>query len=216
MKKSTWIAAIAAFVLTTAVKAQDWTGSVYQFGKVYPGYIVKLSGDTVRGFVEHQERGTNQTKCNFYTDPNDKKSKVTYKSDDIKAYMVGDKIYRAIHYSGGLIGKAVRFNLLVADGHLARYMWYYKEQDINFQSSNETVYDFDKRINTEKQVYQKGDEQPFDHDKFALRWGKVMAELVADDTELAAKISGKAEGYGFTKHYEIIAEYNDWYEKNKK
>jgi hypothetical protein len=215
MKKLTLMAAIAAMTIAT-VNAQDWSGSVYQFGKVYPGYIVKLSGDTVNGFVQHQNRSKNQTECNFYTDPNDKKSKVTYKSDDIKAYKVGDKDYRAIRYSGGLIGKAVRFNLLVADGHIARYMWYYKEQDINMQSGNESDYDFDKRIHTEKQVYIKGDAQPFDHDKFALRWGKVMSELVSENAELATKVSNKDKGYGLLNHYDIISEYNTWYAQNKK
>lgn len=206
---------VAAFICTTSMNAQDWSGNIYKFGKVYPGYIVKLSGDTVRGFVEHQTRSENQNKCNFYTDPNDKKSKVTYKADDIKGYMVGDKIYRSINYSGGLIAKPIRFNLLLEDGHLVRYMWYNKE-DMNVRMGNETEYDFDKRINTEKQVYKKGDEQPFDHDKFALRWGKVMSALVADYKELADKITNKEDGYGFTKHYDIIKEYNEWYAKNNK
>lgn len=216
MKKIFLLTTVAILGIFATAWSQDWSGKIYKFGKVYPGYVVKLNGDTVRGFVEQMNRTSSQTKCVFYSDPNDKKSKVTYKSDDIKAYSVGDKIYRSIHYSGGLFGKAVRFNLLTKEGHIALYMWYYNTEDINIRTGNEDEYAFDKRINTEKQVYQKGDEQPFDHDKFAFKWGKTMAELVADDTELAAKITSKADGYGMMKHYDIIDEYNAWYEKNKK
>ena len=216
MKKLLLLIVLAIAGMTTNLNAQDWSGKVYQFGKVYPGYIIKLTGDTVQGFVEHQDRTGNQKKCLFYTDPNNKKSKVVYKVDDIKGYKVGDKVYRAINYSGGLFGKPLAFNLLTKDGHIAQYMWYSEVMEITMRGGNETVYEYDKRKNTEMQVYQKGTDQPFDHQKFGLKWGKVMAELVSDDKELAQKITNKEEGYGMFKHYEIIDEYNAWYEKNKK
>ena len=215
MQKAKFILMVT-LAISFSAKAQDWSGKIYQFDKVYPGYVVKLTGDTIRGFVEHNRRYENQNKCIFFSDPADKKSKTVYKPDDIKGYSVGDKVYRSIRYSGGLFGKTLKFNLLLKEGHITQYMFYNKEEGFVLQVRNagETDYDYDKRSSTEQPVYQKGDEQPFSHDKFALRWAKVMAELVADDTELAAKVSQKQEGYKFLNHYKVLDEYNAWYEKN--
>jgi hypothetical protein len=46
----------------------------------------------------------------------------------------------------------------------------------------------------------------------ALGYKKKMGELVADNTDLAAKVGEK--GYGFIQYLNVVDEYNIWYEKN--
>jgi hypothetical protein len=100
MKSIKLLACIALSCVLNSTYAQDWEGATYRFGEVYPGYIVKLNGDTLRGFVLQQGRSESQDKVTFFTDPNDRKSKVVYKPADLKGYAVGDKTYRSIRYSG--------------------------------------------------------------------------------------------------------------------
>lgn len=221
MKIRSFIAIAALVVAGTAAHAQqqpDWSGKTYQYYNKYPGYVVTLKGDTVKGFVEHGDRTQNQDKAIFYTDPNDKKSKTVYKPEDIKAYGVGDKNYRSIQWSGGLMPKPYKFNLLIADGHIAQYRFYTKDEGYGIQvrKPGETDAQYDERICKEQIVWQKGDEKPIDHQSFALKFSKKMAELVSDNAELAKKVENKEKGYGMMQMYDIIKEYNDWYKENHK
>src|ERR1041385_9051581 len=103
MKK---ITAAAAFLFCAlAMHAQDWTGKIYKIGEKYPGYYVKLTGDTVRGYILHGNQVENQSKCKFYKAETDHMPTQTFGTEDISSYMVGDKLYRSIHYSGGLLEK---------------------------------------------------------------------------------------------------------------
>ncbi len=208
MRKNKFLLAVAACLLmTVGAYSQDWSG--YRVGELYPGYIIKTDGTKVEGYIEAQPRGEttgvymndgNQVKVIFYADPKNKKTKVTYKPDDLKEYKIAEKLYRSINYSGGLTSKPLRFVLLVEEGRIARYMWY--------NNNGSYVYpQFE-----EKEILVKVGEKPIEASMLALGFTKKMSNLVADYKELADKITNKEKGYGFTSYDKIVKEYNSWYE----
>ncbi|MFH2096535.1 MAG: hypothetical protein ABIJ16_12565, partial [Bacteroidota bacterium] len=184
--------------------AQNWARDVYVVGKLYPGYIVKTDGEKVEGFIEAQQRGevegvsaSNQTRVVFYTDQNNKKSKTVYKPDEVKEYLIADKFYKSMNYSGGLMAKPVRFVLRVKEGCISEYMWY----NYNGKSGVEYIWDGTS-------VYQKGDDKPIEQASIALNFAKKMSEYIADDEELSTKVANKEKGYGVTSIYDVVDEYN--------
>ncbi|HET6992562.1 MAG TPA: hypothetical protein VFJ43_14610 [Bacteroidia bacterium] len=202
MKKITAIAAL--LMLTMTVGAQDWSGNVYKIGEIYPGYYVGLTGDTVQGYFRMGDQVGNQTTCTYYKNETDKKPTAKYGPEDISAYKVGDKMYRAIHYSGGLTAKPIRFNLITKDGAITQFKWY--EEDL-------TVY---PRKITEKEVYvnyhYKDNNEPrvLGHDETVMRFAKNFSEFVGDDKELSDKIANKEKKYSAFQMYDIMDEYNEW------
>ena len=218
MSKKQLVFGMVCLFITSLLHAQDWSGKLYKYGEKYEGYIIKNEGDTVKGFIECNNSYENQNKVEFYTDPKNKKTKVVYKADDIKGYHMGDKTYRSINYSGGLLPKPLRFNLLIKDGHIARYTWYERAENwmMMVKTPTETEDDFHKRLYPEKEIFKKGDEKPFDNSNYGLKFAKFWAEQTKEDADLSAKIAAKEKGYGMLKMYEIVDEYNEWWAKNKK
>jgi hypothetical protein len=214
MRKFTLL--LLAFVCSTAVtKAQDWSGRTYQFYDIYPGYVITENGDTTKGYVEHGNRTGNQKTCIFYTDAS-KKDKKKFKPSELKGYGVGDKHYRTIAFSGGLLAKPVSFVLLIKPGRICQYIYYSKKDDMfAMRGKNETDAEFDARIHTDEIVWQKLDEKPIQQAELALGFAKKMSKLMSDYPEIAAKIEGKEEGYGLFKIYNIMDEYNKWWEGKK-
>lgn len=219
MKIRSFIAVTLTIAATTAF-AQDWTGNKYKLGVKYPGYIITSSGDTVKGFIEHNGRSDNQDKCVFWTNPDDKKTKKVYEPEDIKGYSVGDKTYRSIQYSGGLMPKPYKFNLIISDGRIAQYKFYTKEQDhipgVSVMKPGETQAQYDERVHQEQNVWLKEGEKAFQDDKFILKFSSKMSELVKDYPELAKKVENKEDGYGLKDRHRIVEEYNKWWAENKK
>lgn len=180
----------------------DWNWTNYHYRHPYHGYVIKADGEKIEGFLILYNQTENQESCTFLADTNDSRSKVIYKPADLKEYEVADKIYRSINYSGGLSAKPLKFLLLTKPGYISQYNWY--------------DYDDETRKLEEKQVYQKGNEKPFENADFALRFAKFFSALTADYPEMSAKIANKEKGYGMLKILEIIDEYNAWYEQNHK
>lgn len=204
MKKTFLLIATVLIANVFSAKAQDlpgWDWKVYKYGQPYPGYIIKLSGDTVEGFILLMMPNENQEKVTFLPTEKDYKNKTVYKGDDIKGYKVADKIYRSIHYSGGLFSKALRFNMVEVDGRICRYYWYNKN---DLTRNLESV-----------EVFQKADETPFDNTKFALKFAKFWGEELADYPELSAKVAGKMKGYTLLDMYAFIEEYNKYWATKK-
>ncbi|MBX9852643.1 MAG: hypothetical protein K2X86_12930 [Cytophagaceae bacterium] len=210
---------LSLFLGVASANAQEeWYGGIYKYGQKYPGYIIKLNGDTIQGHIEYLSRTELQNKCVFYSDPNNKKSKVVYKGEDLKGYYVADKFYKAMNYSGGLLAAPIRFLWKIEGGRIAQYKWF--DQAENFalmhKLPSESQVDFEKRQYPSKLIIQKGDEKPFEHSSLGLNFSKKMSELVSDYPELSQKVANKEEGYGLLKMLDIITEYNKWYaEKNK-
>ncbi|MCQ2607394.1 MAG: hypothetical protein MJ197_01735 [Bacteroidales bacterium] len=200
-------------LISIVANAQYWSPSVYVFGKKYPGYIIKNNGEKVEGYIEVQMQGcidsymkSNQTCVIFYSDPNNKKTKVVYTPDYLQGYVIADKYFKSMHYSGGLLSKPLRFLLQVAEGHISTYVWYTPSED---------RLPYEKKFE-EKMVYQKGNEMPVEQSMLFLNFAGKVSELVSEDVELAQKVLNKEKGYGRLNIDKIIAEYNEWYENNQK
>ena len=131
MKLKTLLLTVSVFAVTI-INAQDWTSDTYKYGQQYAGYIIDSKGKKIEGFIKYQNRYTMQNQVMFYGEKDNKKTKQKYSTSDLKEYMVGDKLYHCIHYSGGLMKKPIKANLLVEDGCIAEYRWY--DRDDNYLS----------------------------------------------------------------------------------
>lgn len=209
---------MAAAQTESATATADWSPEIYQVGKMYPGYIINLEGDTVKGFIKADQRcsigglgSSNQNTCAFYLNETDKKPVEKYKPADIKGYKIADKVYESIKYSGGLL-KAPNFNLVVQDGALRMYEWYSTKENYSTISkqSGETWAQYDARRFDYKQVVAKDPNAPIELAMLGLSFAKKMPELISDYPELADKVANKEKGYGFLRIYEVIDEYNKW------
>jgi hypothetical protein len=222
MKKIFYTA--VAFLLTTTAFSQnngsqaDWSPEIYQVGKVYPGYIVKLDGDTIQGFIKADTRcstggmgSSNQNLAQFFTSQTDKKPVAKYKPADIKGYKIADKVYESINYSGGLFKKP-NFNLVVEEGKIRLYEWYSTVE--NFMSvtrqSGESFKSYDARRYETKVIVAKDPTEPIELSMLGLSFAKKMPPMISDYEELARKVSEKEKGYTFLRIYEVIKEYNSW------
>jgi hypothetical protein len=211
MKKCIAITAFTFFIAFSTV-AQDWNDKAYQFFEIYPGYIITLSGDTTRGYVEHGNRMSSQKTCIFYKDAS-KRNKEKYKPSEIKGYGVADKHYRTLSFSGGLMSKPQSFVLLLKPGRISQFMYYSKKDDYQAEMmrKDETRADYDARIHTDEIVWQKLDEKPVQQQDFLLGFAKRVGKLISDYPELAAKVENKEKGYGLLNIYSIMDEYNAWW-----
>lgn len=200
MKKLMIAGALA--LLCINLNAQDWSGKVYKVGKIYPGFYVTAAGDTVNGYFYHGNQTQNQKECRFYKNEMDPRPAQVFKPEALKSWKVADKLYRSINYSGGLLEKPLRFNLVTNDGPICEYIFYNEDG-----SEPKTVY---------VKAHDEANSKPRELQYFGMGFAKRMAEYVADYPELAKKITDKEKGYGMLKILEIIQEYNTWYLNNKK
>lgn len=194
---------IAAACFGTAT-AQDWSGTVYVIGKIYPGYYVSSAGDTVNGYFMHGNQTSNQKNCWYYKNETDNKPAEKFGPDDIKSYKVADKLYRSINYSGGLLAKPLRFNLVVKDGAITEYIFY---GEMGAGGGADMVY---------HKPHDPENDKPVPASSFALGFAKKLSKYLADNPELSEKVSNKDKGYGLLNIQAIMAEYNEWYAKKKK
>ncbi|CAN5734209.1 hypothetical protein BH11BAC7_BH11BAC7_26190 [soil metagenome] len=202
MKKITAIAALLIIAMTSS--AQDWSGKIYKFGTIYPGYYVGEKGDTVRGYFMHNNQVQNQSKCEYYKNETDRKPTQVFGPEDISSYMVADKLYRSIHYSGGLLAKPLKFNLVTKDGGITTFLFYNEmyEREADGSIKNTVVY---------FKANDAANPKPLSMQDFGIGFAKKMAAYVADDTALSTKVADKEKGYGMLQIDKIIEEYNAWY-----
>ncbi len=205
---------VIGLLISSGCFAQDWTGT-YKYYDIYPGYIITLTGDTTKGYVEHGNRSSNQKNCIFYTDAS-KKDKQKYKASEINGYGVADKHYRSIHFTGGLNSKPIGFVLVLKPGRVTQFFYYSKKDNVmEIMGKNETQAEYDARIHTDEVVWQKLDETPFQQTELILGYAKKISKLLADYPELSAKVENKEKGYGLLNIYKVMDEYNEWWAQKK-
>jgi len=198
----TGLIALLFFSVSALAQTPDWSGAVYRIGYKYPGYVVQNSGDTLSGYLLHGSNGGNQKRCEFFTNETDSKPTKVYKPDELKEYLVGDKHYKSIHYSGGLTAKPLMFVLVVKEGAITEFYWYNEEPGVR---PPDQKYDI---------VYHKihqPESKVVGNDKFIFGFGKNMSEFIADYPELAEKVKNKEKGYNLLDINKIMDEYNAWY-----
>lgn len=196
----------------------DWDPAIYRVGERYPGYIIKLDGDTVHGFLQAQNRcsiggmgSSNQNAVVFYVNKTDRKPAAKYKPADLKGYRIADKEYESINFSGGLLKKP-NFNLVIEDGPIRLYEWYSTVPGFSLilQQSGEHWKDYDKRRFEKRIVVAKDPKAPIEYGMLGLSFSKNMSAMVADNPELSEKVKSKAKGYTYLNLFEVISEYNNW------
>lgn len=201
-----------AFLFIGQASAQDWTQEVYKYREIYPGYVILADGKKIEGFILYENCVQLQDGVTFYLDKNDRKSKTNYKAADLKEYMVAEKTYHVIHYSGGLMSKPVKGNLLVKEGCITEYVWYTVAENASTltRKTGESEAEFHNRLYTSTQLFKKTNEEDVRSlQYFALKFAEKMSEFVGDNKELAQKVADKEKGYGMIRIMEIIAEYNE-------
>ena len=196
--------------LASGMMAQDWSTDVYKMGEQYPGYVITEDGKKIEGFIKYQNRYTMQNEVLFFAEKGNRKSKTKYATKDLKEYKVADKLYHCINYSGGLLKKPIRANLVVQEGCITQYVWYNRADNyaVMQKSSSETDEEFMNRLYPSTTILMKqGTKEPKDIGKF-LRFAEKMSEFLSDNQEIAAKVRNKEKGYGLLRMFEIIEEYN--------
>lgn len=191
--------------------AQDWSTDKYQYGELYKGYVVTNEGEKIEGYVKYQNRTDMQEEIIFYKTKAGSKEK--YEASDLLEYMVADKLYHCIRYSGNSAHNK-QANLVVDDqGCLREYVWYERAPGYNalIQREGETDEEFSERKYPSKTVYhKKGDDLAVDKEYFKADFGKNVSSYLSENKELSKKIKKGESGY--TKMFElekIFKEYND-------
>lgn len=196
----------------------DWSPQIYQVGKMYPGYIISLEGDTTKGFIKADTRcstggigSSNQNSVAFYLNESDKKPVKKYKPDELRGYQIADKVYESINYSGGLMKKP-NFNIVVQEGKIRTYEWYSTVEGYATiqRQSGEDWKAFDARRFETKLIIAKDPKAPMEYSTLGMQFVKRMPELVSDNPQMAKKIVDKEKGYKFINMFEVIEEYNKW------
>lgn len=196
----------------------DWSPEIYQVGKKYPGYIIQLNGDTVKGFLKADNRcsiggigSSNQNTAEFFLNESDKKPVDKYKPDEIKGYKIADKVYESIAYSGGMLKKP-NFNLVVQEGTIRLYEWYSTVEGYTMlqRQSGEDWKAFDNRRFDTKLIVAKDPKEPIEYGMLGMQFAKKMPDLISDNPEMAKKVANKEAGYKFLNMFAVIDEYNAW------
>lgn len=187
-------------------------------GTIYPGYTVKLNGDTVHGYLLNINLWLNQHQTYFYSDTLDKKNRQKFTAKELRAYQVGSRHYVSMQYPFSYSTHKNNFILQKAHGAIDLYVWYYDEDRAKLISPNITLVDLSKALLFNEQDLWKnlfgmksdGKLTELTGLKFLLKFAKNMSAYVADEPELAAKIAAKTPGYlGIDRDIEkIIIEYN--------
>jgi hypothetical protein len=201
----------SAFMLSSLIMLAQpvWSSDLYQYGELYPGYIIDAAGKKTEGFIKYTDRVSLQTDILFYPDKNDKKTKIKYSAEDLTEYMMADKVYHVIHYSGGLFTKPLNGNLLVADGCIKQYMHYKKETDPVTKSPTEAQTEYEARLYPSTVIFKKdGNDEVKSSADMGIGFAKDMPAWIEDQPELAEKVANKEKGYGFLQMHAVIDEYN--------
>lgn len=171
------------------------------WGDKLNGYIIKKDNIEVKGIIKFKNHEKLQNGIIFYAN-NNPEEKLKYKPGDIKGFSIGESYYENTTYSPLGIGNKKYFLLLVIDGQIKFYKYYYEVKD----AENRTVIE-------DSYLIQKGEGKKVTWDgiKFA-QFQKGILKYVGDCPELKDKIESKEYQ---RRHIEkIIKEYNTWYSEN--
>ena len=199
MKKTLQILTIAIATFTLAFTAQATSK------KVYNGYVVTISNETIHGKIQMLSPTLNEVKVKFIHKDGKKQ---TFKAKDLKSYSFQVPVYNKATKSRQM--QWITYTKKTVD-----------QAPIPFGTKNVLLEQQEKgQINLYNHfvetrsgatsmihMYQveKGDEMVSVTRK---NFKKVMKEMVADYPELAAKVGKK--GYGYKYITNIVAEYNQY------
>lgn len=185
MKKSLTLVLLLVLGSFTAAKAEYvWK----------PGYVILNSGDTVKGEIKYNTKKELSmfSKVSLKNAENVQKN---YKPDDIKEYC-----YDNVHFVTRTMDKELVFLKLVSGGKINLFEWQYE------------VYHGDQTL-VEKDFYIEkiGSDEKEPKKLKGNHFKKTVSELMADHTELVARVEADDKKYEIADMQSVIEEYNDWY-----
>lgn len=193
----------AAFWLTLLLMVGSvnelFAQSDYVIGRFYEGYIILPDGSREDGFIKYDIFNEMQGAIVFATDPKSRRTRTTYKPKTLQGYKVADRTWHSVLFKDIIGPKMQRFLQLESDGFIKLYQYYPNEGN---------------RPDDAQVVIQKGDEVAFNQGSLLTGFHKKVGELVSEHEELAAKVRNKEKGYKLLQLYDIIDEYNTWYQAN--
>ncbi len=190
---------------------------------LYPGYVVTLTNDTLRGYIMLGNLLYNQNKVLYFKNETDTKHTAKYKAKEIKSYKAGPRSYDSFKYRPSMSeAKGYHFFMKIIDGPITEYRWYYEpegrtSQRVEINEDNILLSKIDLSFNENDLQYftigRKLNGKPFSLN-MVINFKNAMSKLVADYPQLANKIKTKQKGYRVADQEKIIREYNAWYIKN--
>lgn len=171
----------------------------YEFGRFYEGYLIMPDGAQIDGYIMYENFNKMQSSIIYATDPNNRRTRMTYKAKDLAAFKVADKLWHSIPFKDLIGPKQQMFMQLEQDGFIKLYLYYGTESNLRDDA---------------QVIIKKGDEIAFNQGTFITGFHKKMSELVSEYEALASKVSNKEDGYKLLQLYDILEEFNRWYAEN--
>ena len=164
-------------------------------GLVYKsGYVVLLSGDSVKGDI--RVNTTKELPLFQKVAVKQGESTKTYKPEQVKEYG-----FETSRFISRKVDGEMQFLKVWSSGRINLYELQYEEI-----RGQETVVESDYYIEKNDG---SGDLQKTKTGKFK----KTVAELMADNTELVARVQDSDKKYEIAEMQQVVDEYNTWYEK---
>ena len=213
-----YLCVLLSFLAWPLVSNGQEDGDELERGSIWPGYIITNEGDTVWGHLLNINLWMNQNMTFYYSDPDNRETRIRYRPKEIKAYQVGNRYYESVKFPFPYGNHPVSFVQRRIDGPIRCYVWYYNMEKGRLMSSDFNLNDLAKVILFEEKdlatscygVKEDGEFTELTSFKFLVKFAKNMSDYVKDDPELARKILDKEQGYlGIPRDIErIIREYN--------
>jgi hypothetical protein len=185
MKKSLTLVVLLVFGAFTAAKADlVWK----------QGYVVLNSGDTLKGEVKYNTK-KELSLFSKVTLKNAENVQKNYKPEDLKGFG-----YEDVRFLTRTMDRELVFLKLVSEGQINLFEWQFEVYHGD-QTLVEKDFYVEKVGGTEKEPKKlKGN-----------HFKKTVSELMADHSELVARVESEDKKYEIKDMQSVIEEYNDWY-----
>lgn len=157
------------------------------------GYVILANGDTLKGEIKYNTK----KELSLF-------SKVTFRqAEKVKNYKPEDLqefCYEETHFLTKAMDKELVFLKLVSEGAINLFEWQFE-----MMHGDQMVVDMDYYV--EKVGGTDKEPQKLKGNKFK----KTVAELMADNSELVARVDAESKKYEIGEMKSVIEEYNGWY-----
>ena len=158
------------------------------------GYVVLLSGDSVKGDI----RVNTKKELPLFQKVAVKQGEATktYKPEQVKEYG-----FESTHFVARKIDGEMQFVKVLSSGRVNLYEWQYE-----LQRGSEVVVESEYYI-------EKNDGASEMQKAKSGKFKKIVAEIMADNSELVTRVQGDDKKYEVAEMTQVCDEYNAWYSK---
>lgn len=182
----------------------------------YPGYIVLLSRDTLKGQIFFRSFRHLQHAVDFYKDPIESAHTEQLTPEYIIGFHIAGYDYVSLPFSGEYSMKKESFMQQIISGPVSVYKWYYDEKQRYFEDNDV----WSERAGStgihgdQTQLFlvkTDGEVADLNASKYKVRFKKNMSTFLGDCQEIASRIKENSPGYTYRDIMEIVREYNEWF-----